>query len=169
MVIAGGIAMLVGAIDPLEGSLAILPGSGLVALGTFLGHHGRRQVAYRVWAFILVAFGVGGLWALSSVGGFGGTSGLSMWWGVLILPYLFGWSLGMWAPGAPRWLSALGLVVGLWYLALSGLLQTRSSKFDSWALVLVLGAIGLMTVVGCITRLVIAFRNSQTPKSPASS
>ena len=31
----GGLAMLVGAIDPMEGSLLILPGSGLVALGTF--------------------------------------------------------------------------------------------------------------------------------------
>ena len=47
----GGIAMLVGAIDPMEGSLLILPGSGLVALGTFLGQSERRLIAYRVWRF----------------------------------------------------------------------------------------------------------------------
>jgi hypothetical protein len=44
LIIAGGIAMLVGALDPLEGSLIILPGSGLVALGTFLGHSEGRIV-----------------------------------------------------------------------------------------------------------------------------
>jgi hypothetical protein len=38
----GGIAMLVGALDPMEGSLVILPGSALVALGTFLGQSERR-------------------------------------------------------------------------------------------------------------------------------
>jgi hypothetical protein len=37
LIIVGSIAMLVGAVDPMEGSLIILPGSGLVALGTFLG------------------------------------------------------------------------------------------------------------------------------------
>jgi len=37
LLIAGYIAMLVGAIDPIEGSLLILPGSGLVVLGTYLG------------------------------------------------------------------------------------------------------------------------------------
>ena len=33
--VVGGIAMLLGTLDPLEGSLLILPGSGLVALGEF--------------------------------------------------------------------------------------------------------------------------------------
>ena len=33
LVIVGSIAMLVGALDPMEGSVVILPGSGLVALG----------------------------------------------------------------------------------------------------------------------------------------
>jgi hypothetical protein len=31
--VVGGTVMLVGTLDPLEGSLLILPGSGLVALG----------------------------------------------------------------------------------------------------------------------------------------
>jgi len=31
--------------------------------------------------------GVGALWFLSSLGGIGGKSGHSIWWGLLILPY----------------------------------------------------------------------------------
>jgi hypothetical protein len=86
----GSIAMLVGAVDPMEGSVVILPGSGLVALGTLLGQSERRLIAFRVWVFILIAIGVGALWGLSMVGGIGGSSGHSIWWGVLILPYLIG-------------------------------------------------------------------------------
>ncbi len=118
LVIVGSIAMLVGALDPMEGSLVILPGSGLVALGTFLGQNERRFITYRVWVFILIAIGVGALWGLSAIGGFGGTSGRSMWLGVLILPYLIGWSMGVWGPGSPRWLLLLGIAVGLWYQAI---------------------------------------------------
>jgi len=95
LVIVGGIAMLIGAIDPLEGSLIILPGSGMVALGTLLGKSGHRLLVYWVWVFILIAVGVGALWGLSAVGGVGGTSGRSMWWGLVILPYAIGWILGV--------------------------------------------------------------------------
>jgi hypothetical protein len=79
----------------MEGSLLILPGSGLIALGTYLG--GADPKASKEWLvlFILNAIGVGALWGLSEAGGFGGTSGRSMWWGVLILPYVFGWLLGI--------------------------------------------------------------------------
>ena len=49
LVIVGLIAMLIGAIDPLEGSLIILPGSGLVALGALLGQCRHRRLLY--WAF----------------------------------------------------------------------------------------------------------------------
>ena len=62
LIIVGSIAMLVGALDPMEGSVVILPGSGGVALGTFLGQSERRWIAYRVWVFILIAIGVGALW-----------------------------------------------------------------------------------------------------------
>ena len=46
-------------------------------------------------ALALVALGVGALWGLSAVGGFGGSSGRSMWWGALLLPYPAGWILGV--------------------------------------------------------------------------
>jgi hypothetical protein len=91
----GGIAMLLGTLDPLEGSMLILPGSGMVVLGMFLAGKDRRTLHYWAWAFILIAFGVGAMFALSAVGGIGGKSGHSMWWGVLILPYPVGWLMAL--------------------------------------------------------------------------
>ena len=95
LVVVGGIAMLLGTLDPLEGSLLILPGSGLVAFSMFLGRKNRRTILYWAWAFILIAVGVGALFALSAVGGIGGRSGHSMWWGLLILPYPAGWLMAL--------------------------------------------------------------------------
>ena len=69
--VVGGIAMLVGTLDPLEGSVAILAGSALVALGMYLGGKERRTVLYWTWVFILIAVGVGAMFALSAVGGIG--------------------------------------------------------------------------------------------------
>lgn len=156
LIIVGGIAMLVGAIDPLEGSLLILPGSGLVALGTFLAHAERRRIAYRVWVFILIAIGVAALAGLSARGGFGGPSGLSNWWGLLILPYPIGWSLGVWGPDSPRWMLWLGIGVGLWYLTLFGMVMRHSGPQrwgESNLAVIVIAVLGLVTIGGCINRL----------------
>jgi hypothetical protein len=100
LLIAGSLAMLLGTIDPLEGSLLILPGSGLVALGMFLGGKERRTVFYWVWAFGLIAVGVGALFGLSALGGLGGKGGRSMWWGILILPYPLGWLMALAGGGA---------------------------------------------------------------------
>jgi hypothetical protein len=153
LIIVGGIAMLVGAIDPMEGSLLILPGSGLVALGTYLGQGERRLITYRVWVFILVAIGVGALWGLSAVGGFGGP-GRSNWWGVLILPYLVGWSMGIWGPGSPRWMLWLGMLVSLWYLALAVMIQMHPGpQHRDYLVSIVLAVLGVLTIGGCINRL----------------
>src|ERR1019366_2475964 len=156
LIIVGSIAMLVGAVDPMEGSVVILPGSGLVALGTFLGQNGRRWIAYRVWVFILITIGVGAMWGLSRVGGFGGNSGRSMWWGVLILPYLIGWSMSIWGPGSPRWLLLLGIGVGLWYLVILGMVLKGSGghhgAMSAWAGI-VIGTLGVLTIGGCLSRL----------------
>jgi len=157
LVMVGSAGLLVGALDPMEGSAIILPGSGLVALGAFLGPNDRRLIAYRVWAFILIAIGVGALWGLSSLGGIGGKSGRSMWWGVLILPYFFGWCLSIWGPGSPRWLLWLGIVVGLWYLGLAVMVSRASGRHHADTDVVtmsVIGAVGLLTIGGCITALV---------------
>jgi hypothetical protein len=95
LITVGGIAMLVGAADPLEGSLVILPGSGLVAFGTFIGDVGRKVIRDWLWILASITVGVGALWGLSMVGGFGGSSGPSAWWGLLILPYPVGWVIGI--------------------------------------------------------------------------
>jgi len=152
LVVLGDLGMLVGAIDPMEGSAVILPGCGLVALGTYLERGERRLITYRVLVFILVAVGVGALWALSSLGGFGGGSGHSMWWGMLILPYLIGWSMGIWGPGSPRWMLWLGMAVSLWYLALAVMVQLHPRPSHNLVSV-VMGALGLLTIGGCISRL----------------
>ncbi len=94
LVIAGLVAMLLGALDPLEGSLVILPGSALVALGAILGRSAQRRLLG--WAFVLAAAGVGAMFALSAVGGVGGRSGHSMWWLLTTLPYPVGWIMGLW-------------------------------------------------------------------------
>jgi K+-transporting ATPase A subunit len=80
--------MLIGAIDPLEGSLIILPAAGLVALGALLGKSRHRRLL--CWSFILVAVGIGALWVLSAFGGVGGRTGRSMWWLLVVLPYPVG-------------------------------------------------------------------------------
>jgi hypothetical protein len=93
--LVGGLAMLLGILDPLEGSLLILPGSGLVALGVYLSGKDRRTVLYWASVFILIAVGVGAMFGLSAVGGIGGQTGRSMWWGILILPYPVGWLMAL--------------------------------------------------------------------------
>jgi len=93
LVIAGLVAMLVGAADPLEGSLVILPGAGMVALGALLGKNRHRR--FLAWAFVLVAVGVGTLWGLSAIGGLGGSNGRSLWWALVLLPYPVGWIMGL--------------------------------------------------------------------------
>ena len=129
----------------------------MVALGTFLGQSERRLIASRVWVFILIAIGVGALWGMSMVGGIGGKNGPSMWWGVLILPYLIGWWMGIVGPGSPRWMLLLGIVVGLWYLAILGMVFKGSGRHGGdmgLAPILVIGTLGVLTLGGCITRLV---------------
>ena len=93
--VVGGIAMVLGTLDPLEGSLLILPGSCLIALGMYLGGKDWRTVRYWTLAFILIAIGVGALFGLSAVGGIGGKNGHSMWWGLLLLPYPAGWLMAL--------------------------------------------------------------------------
>ena len=88
--------MIVGAIDPLEGSVVILIGSGLLALSHYLGKSEARTLRFWLLDFVLIAVGVTALWGLSALGGFGGDdSGVSLWWALLILPYPIGWLIGV--------------------------------------------------------------------------
>ena len=87
--ILGIIALIIGAIDPLEGSVLIVVGSTLLALSTYLTRD--RHWKTFLTSYIMILFGVFFLFYLSSLGGFGGKSTLSWWWGTLILPYPIGW------------------------------------------------------------------------------
>ncbi len=83
--IAGLVATVLGCIDPLEGSLIILPGTALVALSAFLARSRRSNLA--ILAFGLTAVGVGTLFGISAVGGFGGATGRPIWWALTLAPY----------------------------------------------------------------------------------
>ena len=93
LLIAGFIGMLVGMIDPMEGSVVILAGSFLLAISAFLGRSRRSLIIYL--SFGMIAIGVGMLFFLSSLGGVGGTSGRSWWWLLTVSPYPLGWILGI--------------------------------------------------------------------------
>jgi hypothetical protein len=89
----GLLAVAVGTIDPLEGSIVILGGFTLIAIAAY-----RRRSRQRIglsWSVLLVGVGVGAMFSLSAMGGVGGTSGHSAWWAVTILPYPVGWLVGV--------------------------------------------------------------------------
>ena len=154
LLISGYIVMLVGAIDPMEGSLLILPGSGLVALGTYLADEERKIFIYRLWVFFLIVIGVAALFGFSLLGGIGSTTAYSMWWGLLMVPYPIGWSMGIWGPGSPRWVLWAGIVVGIWYLVILGMILNYSAEMDESSTAgFFLAAIGILTISGCIYRL----------------
>ena len=91
--IIGIIAMIIGAVDPLEGSVVILAGSAFISLSAFLKKD-RHWKLFMV-SFLMIIIGVFSLFFLSSLGGFGGNSSLSWWWGVFILPYPLGWIISI--------------------------------------------------------------------------
>ena len=87
--IVGVVALIIGAIDPLEGSLLIIVGSALLALSAYVNND-RHSKIFTI-ALIMIVIGVFFMFYFSSIGGFGGTSKLSWWWGLLILPFPIGW------------------------------------------------------------------------------
>ncbi len=93
LVIAGLVATLAGALDPLEGSIVILLGTSLLALAAWIGGSQHRRLLY--WSFALVAVGVGALWGMSALGGVGGPTGRSMWWLLVLAPYPVGWVMAV--------------------------------------------------------------------------
>ena len=154
--VVGGVGLVVGSFDPMEGSVLLLPGSALLALASYLGREDRRLLAYRTWSFILVALGVGALFGLSAMGGVGGSSGHSAWWALLILPYLVGWSIDIWGPGSLRWISMAGIVIGAWYVAILGMMLRRTGNAAhprSIAPAIIIGVVGIGTIVACAVRL----------------
>ena len=87
--IVGVVALIIGAIDPLEGSVLIIVGSALLALSAYLNNDRHSKIF--TTSLIMIVIGVFFMFYFSSIGGFGGTSTLSWWWGLLILPFPIGW------------------------------------------------------------------------------
>jgi multisubunit Na+/H+ antiporter MnhB subunit len=91
--IIGVIALIIGVLDPLEGSVVLAVGCALIALSTYLTHDRHWKIFLA--SLIMIVIGVFFLFYFSSLGGFGGTSTLSWWWGTLILPYPIGWLISI--------------------------------------------------------------------------
>lgn len=91
--ITGITMVLAGILDPMEGSVVIGLGAALLAWHAYLQQN-RAKVLYLMSASMIV-WGVIRLFGLSTMGGFGGTSSLSVWWGLLIIPYPAGWLMLM--------------------------------------------------------------------------
>jgi len=93
LVIVGLVAMVVSAVDPLEGSIVILAALGLVVIGELLTRSRHRLALY--WSFVLVLSGVAAMWVMSAMGGVGGNTGRSLWWTLVLIPYPVGWLCGL--------------------------------------------------------------------------
>ena len=89
--IIGIILLIIGAIDPMEGSIVILVGSTLIALSTYLTQ--ERHWKLFLTTMIMIVIGVCFLFYFSSLGGWGGNSKISWWWVLLVIPYPVGWLL----------------------------------------------------------------------------
>ena len=93
LAIAGLVLMVLGALDPLEGSLVILGGAGMAVVGASIGGSRHRQLLLR--AMMLILIGVALMFGLTAMGGIGGNTGRSMWWALVLLPYPAGWVMGI--------------------------------------------------------------------------
>lgn len=87
--ITGVTALLLGTLDPMEGSVLIAAGSLALAVATRFAADRHRNLFLLFCALIVT--GVIYLFAISSVGGFLGNTGRSWIWGLPILPYPIGW------------------------------------------------------------------------------
>lgn len=90
---AGLAAMLIGAIDPIEGAAMILPAGIVAALGAGLAK--SRYLGLLYSACGLIAAGVAALVVLTVLGGTGGATGRSERWGLSLAPYPAGWIPGV--------------------------------------------------------------------------
>lgn len=89
LLIGGCLLMVLGAADPLEGSVVIVAGTAAASVGAWLG--GSRFRTLLLGSTALVWVGVALMFGLSALGGVGGSTGRSVWWAVVVLPYPVGW------------------------------------------------------------------------------
>lgn len=91
--IAGVVALVLGAVDPLEGSVVIAGGSFLLAISMTMTHDRHRK--FFIASMIMILIGVSSMFFLTSKGGIGGNSGNPMWWALFMAPYPLGWLLAV--------------------------------------------------------------------------
>jgi hypothetical protein len=89
--IAGVIATIAGAIDPMEGSVVIAMGSILLTISAYFKND--RYFKIFLIAAIFIIIGVSSVWYVSSFGGFDPKR--EWWWTLVILPYPIGWLINI--------------------------------------------------------------------------
>lgn len=89
--IIGVAATVIGAIDPMEGSVVIAMASICLALSTY--YMRDRYAKIFIVAAIMVVFSVAALWYVSSLGGFDPKK--EWWWTVILIPYPVGWLISI--------------------------------------------------------------------------
>jgi hypothetical protein len=89
--IFGVVSLIIGVIDPLEGSVLIALGSILLTFSTYM----RKDPQWKGYlaGSVMIITGVSFLFYFSTKGGFGDS--MSWWLGILILPYPLGWLLSV--------------------------------------------------------------------------
>ncbi|MEY3405096.1 MAG: hypothetical protein RL161_526 [Bacteroidota bacterium] len=87
--ITGLLLLILGSLDPMEGSVLIAIAAVLFALRSRL----NQEVLQKMFFLTAVAcmIGVTAIFTISSFGGLGGEKGISWWWGLFILPYPLAW------------------------------------------------------------------------------
>jgi hypothetical protein len=90
--IFGVVSLIIGVIDPLEGSVLVALGSILLSVSTYMQKD--PQWKFYLTGSVMIITGVSFLFYFSTLGGFG-DSAISWWWGILILPYPLGWLLSV--------------------------------------------------------------------------
>lgn len=93
LTIAGLVLMVVGILDPLEGSIAILAGCAAGFAGAAMARNPHSGLLLR--ALVLMAAGISVMIGFSVMGGIGGETGRPLWWAAALLPYPAGWVLGI--------------------------------------------------------------------------
>jgi hypothetical protein len=162
----GHLLALLGAVDPLEGSVAVVAGCLLVALHAWLSGSARVLVAYRTGVAVMAAVGVAVLWFISSRGGLGGPDGVPMTWAFLILPYPAALVAGFSGPGGPPWVAWGGCAVGVGYLGIAAMLTWRPppQAADPSEIAALLASLGLALLAACAARILL--RRAAPPGAP---
>ncbi len=138
-------ALLLGALDPLEGSWLVAASAGILAIAGRGSLPPATQRRARLAAILVIA-GVAGMWILSALGGVGGATGRSPVWLLTLLPYPAGWLLALWGTGRPRWGAPAFMGVGVWYVTL-GLLGLRTPTGEP-AILLSVAGFGALLLCG---------------------